>query len=175
MSIETNQHTPFTLSSRKNRESRSGSLTGILLIALLVLISCNSDVLFDDTKRIPGDVWNQYEKVLFEVPVMDTVNRYKFYLNIRHNSDYRYSNIHLFISTLFPDGRKARDTVECILARPDGKWLGKGITGIKDNQVLLRTGLIFPEAGMYSFELEQAMRQENLEGITDIGLRIEKE
>jgi gliding motility-associated lipoprotein GldH len=132
-------------------------------------------VLFDNTKRIPGSVWNQYDMVSFKVPVQDTVNSYRFLLNIRHSTDYRYSNLYLFINSIFPDGSRARDTVECILARPDGKWLGKGITGIKDNQLLLRTNLKFPQAGTYTFELEQGMREEALKGINDIGFRIEKE
>jgi gliding motility-associated lipoprotein GldH len=62
-----------------------------------------------------------------------------------------------------------------VLAAPDGKWLGKGISGLRDNQVLLRVGLRFPRKGAYLFDFEQAMREENLEGISDIGLRIEKE
>lgn len=147
----------------------------IAFIGLMFAVSCNTKALFDNTKSIPGDVWNQYEKIKFEVPVADTYGSYKFYLNVRHTTDYRYANLYFFINTKFPDGTTARDTVECILARRDGKWLGKGLTGIKDNQVLLRTGLKFPVPGTYIFEFEQAMREEDLEGITDIGLRIERE
>ena len=144
-------------------------------IIVVMLYSCNKDVLFDDTKKIPGNVWNQEDKVRFEVPVDDTLNTYMFLLNIRHSTDYSYSNIYFFINSTFPDGTRARDTVECVLARPDGKWLGKGITGIRDNQLLLRTGLRFPVKGNYLFEFEQAMREDRLEGIMDIGLRLEKE
>ncbi len=149
----------------------------MLLILFLVplFFGCGHGVMFDNTKKIEGNVWNKDEKVRFDVPVTDTLDSYRFYLNVRHSTDYRYSNIYFFINTLFPDGKTARDTVQCILARPDGKWLGRGFTGIKDNQVLLRTGLRFPRNGTYVFEFEQAMRVDDLEGITDIGLRLEKE
>lgn len=146
-----------------------------MAIGLLILVSCGQGVLFDDTKRIHGDVWKMEDRIRFEVPVTDTLQGYKFYLNVRHTTDYRYSNLYVFITTVFPGGEFARDTVECILARPDGEWLGKGIAGMRDNQVLLRVGLKFPRKGIYSFEFEQAMREEELEGISDIGLRIEKE
>jgi gliding motility-associated lipoprotein GldH len=109
------------------------------------------------------------------VPLEDTVNIYKFYLNLRHTTSYRYANIYLFINTTFPDGTAARDTVECILADPSGKWVGKGISNILDNQVLLRRGLRFPQKGKYIFEFEQAMREPELEGVMDIGLRITRE
>ena len=39
---------------------------------------------------------------------------------------------------------------------------------------MLQQALRFPLKGIYSFHLEQAMRDEQLEGIEDIGLRIEK-
>ena len=128
-------------------------LTGIpyyqrlTLLLLILLYSCGRGVLYNDTKRIPDNVWNQYERIRFEVPVPDTVNSYRVLLNIRHTSDYRYSNIYFFIHTRFPDGRTVSDTLGCVLARPDGKWLGKGFTGIKDLEVLLRASLRFPAKG----------------------------
>jgi len=164
----------FTLYHRVALPVRD-SLQPLSVILLLSLVSCNKDVLFDDTKRVPGGVWNQYDKLIFEVPIDDTINSYRFLLNIRHSTNYRYSNFFLFINSFFPDGNMARDTVECMLARPDGKWLGKGFAGMKDNQLLLRTGLRFPMKGIYIFEFEQGMREKSLEGISDIGFRIERE
>jgi gliding motility-associated lipoprotein GldH len=169
------RHHPISRPAIDHCSPGQAMLTMMLsVMIILALSSCNQDVLYDNTKRIPDNVWDQGEKVRFEVPVEETGNTYRFYLNIRHTTDYRYSNLYLFINSVFPDGNKARDTVECILARPDGKWLGKGITGIRDNQLLLRTALRFPEKGTYIFEFEQAMREGSLEGITDIGLRIER-
>jgi gliding motility-associated lipoprotein GldH len=147
-------------------------LPAILAISLILLVSCGKDAMYDNTKRIPRGVWDKKEAVRFEVPVTDTVHPYRFYLNVRHSTDYRYSNVYFFINTVFPDGKKARDTVECILAQPDGKWIGKGISGTRDNQILLRVGLRFPMKGTYLFEFEQAMREDTLRGISGVGLRL---
>jgi gliding motility-associated lipoprotein GldH len=142
---------------------------------VFIIVSCDSKTVFDHTKSFTDDVWKSDEIVRFDVELQDTVNIHKFYLNLRHRTSYRYSNIFLFINTTFPDGKEARDTVECILAEPSGKWLGKGISNTRDNQILLRRGLRFPQQGNYIFELEQAMRDPELEGIMDIGLRITRE
>ena len=71
------------------------------------------------------------------------------------------------------------DTLECVLSQPNGKWLGKGgITGIWTKNTYLTTQR-FKQSGVYIFEIEQAMRYGdkakllNLEGVSDIGLRIE--
>jgi gliding motility-associated lipoprotein GldH len=142
---------------------------------LFFLSACNSGVIFDNNKSISGDVWKSDQIIRFDVPVEDTVHIFKFYLNLRNTTSYRYANIFLFIDSTFPDGKQARDTVECILADPSGKWLGKGISNIRDNQVLLRRGLRFPQKGNYIFEFQQAMREHELKGIMDIGLRIVRE
>lgn len=144
-------------------------------VVLIFLTGCHSKTLYDHNKNLPGDVWKSDQIIRFDVDLEDTVNICKFYLNIRHRTSYRYANIFLFINTTFPDGKEARDTVECILADPSGKWLGRGISNIRDNQVLLRRGLRFPQKGTYIFEFEQAMREPELEGIMDLGLRIDRE
>ncbi len=144
-------------------------------VLLLLAVSCGPKAFFDDNKSFEENVWDAGEIVRFDVKLEDTLSLCKFYLNVRHSTDYRYANLFLFINTTFPDGREARDTVECILADPSGKWLGKGISNIRDNQVLLRRGIRFPQQGTYIFELEQAMREPELEGIMDIGLRIVRE
>lgn len=146
-----------------------------VLFTAMFLVSCGHPPLFDQNKSLPGNVWKEGQLMRFDVKVEDTVHIHKFYLNIRHSTDYRYANIYLFINSTFPDGKEARDTVECILAEPSGKWLGKGISNTRDNQILLRRGLRFPKTGNYIFEIEQAMREPELTGIMDIGLRIVKE
>jgi gliding motility-associated lipoprotein GldH len=154
----------------------SGRLMLLLLPFILFFLSgCEQGIIFDNTKSLENDVWRSNQIIRFDVPLEDTVNIYKFYLNLRHTTSYRYANLFLFINSTFPDGRQARDTVECILADPSGKWMGKGISNIRDNQVLLRRGLRFSQKGIYIFEFEQAMREPELKGIMDIGLRIVRE
>lgn len=74
-----------------------------------------------------------------------------------------------------PDGKIERDTIECQLADAQGRWLGKSGSGsLWDNQVLFNRRTRFPKPGKYVFRFEQAMRDEKLENIMEVGLRIEK-
>ncbi|MBR4137693.1 MAG: gliding motility lipoprotein GldH, partial [Bacteroidales bacterium] len=107
--------------------------------------------------------------------VNDTLTDYAFYLNIRHLENYRYSNLYVFMHTTFPNGNVTHDTIECILAMPDGRWMGKGSGTMRSANVLLNPALRFPLSGEYHFEIEQAMREKELRGITDIGLCFEKQ
>jgi gliding motility-associated lipoprotein GldH len=108
------------------------------------------------------------------VAVTDTTTFYNFYINVRNNDDYAFRNLYLFLTTRMPNHNRTRDTLELILADPQGNWLGKGFGALHDNQILVRRNLSFPLAGSYTFSLQQAMRQDVLKGITDAGIRIEQ-
>lgn len=148
-------------------------LLPVLLLSLL-LGACGKDTLFDEIAKIPDNSWDRTKPVKFDFEITDTVMPTDLYIHIRNTTDYRYSNIYLFLHTRFPNGKTAKDTIECILANPDGSWIGKGYSGIKENKIKLREAMQFKQAGRYHLEIEQAMRVEKLEGISNIGIRIQK-
>lgn len=131
-------------------------------------------MVYEKNKKINQTVWNNEEIIQFDVEVSDINSRHNFYINIRNSTDYTFSNVYFFIKTVFPDGGIAKDTVECFLADVDGRWLGRGLGKFIDNRILFRKNIVFPQKGVYSFEFEQAMRVENLIGIDEVGIRIEK-
>ena len=145
-----------------------------LAIAFL-MASCSNDTLYNESVVIPEARWDNDMIPFFDVTVNDTLTDYAFYLNIRHLENYRYSNLYIFMHTTFPNGNVTHDTIECILAMPDGRWMGKGSGTMRSANVLLNPALRFPLSGEYHFEIEQAMREKELRGITDIGLCFEKQ
>ncbi|MFC2106859.1 gliding motility lipoprotein GldH [Bacteroidota bacterium] len=145
-----------------------------ILLSLIIITACDTNRVYDNSFSIPDQSWNKDSLLLFEVQINDTISLHNFYLNIRHNTDYPYSNIFFFINTSFPNGSAGRDTIEILLADKRGVWIGTGSGRVRDNQVLLRKNLRFPQTGIYSFSIEQAMRKNNLSGLEDLGIRIEK-
>ncbi|MDZ7743353.1 MAG: gliding motility lipoprotein GldH [Bacteroidota bacterium] len=145
----------------------------VLLLPLLFNLACNNASFYSKSIDLEGS-WNRADTAGFCVNVEDTGQPYNFYVDIRNNQDYRYSNLYIFMHTSFPNGNTMHDTIEFILAKKDGEWIGRGMGSVKENNILVRPGLVFPVAGEYCFRLEQAMRVEDLQGIEDIGIRIEK-
>ncbi len=145
-----------------------------LLTALALLVSCEPPALYERNMPVDPAGWNIADSVAFEVPIGDTVNSMKFTLSLRHNADYAYSNIYFFLSTWYPDQRYSRDTIQLLLAGKDGKWFGRGFGKLKEVEVVLKDRVVFPMKGTYRFSFVQAMRTESLEGVEDIGVRIEK-
>ena len=146
----------------------------MVLFTLMVINACDSSMVFEKNQSIADVSWDMGDIVKFDVNIADTLSLHNFYITIRNTTDYKYSNIFLFIDTYFPDNCHTRDTIEFVLADIDGRWIGKGIGKIKENRILINRGVVFPIDGLYEINLEQAMREAELKGIADIGIRIEK-
>ena len=130
---------------------------------------------FNKSTVIPEAEWAVGNRVVFDVPIVDTLSVYEFGLGLRHLENYRYSNLFVFLHTRMPNGNVTHDTIECTLATPEGRWIGKSSGSMRDLTIPLNENLLFPLKGTYHFEIEQAMREPVLKGISDIGLYIEKQ
>jgi len=146
----------------------------VLLFFVLALVSCSNSN-FNKRVVIPEAEWPQEYRVAFDVNIDDTISGYAFGLELRHMENYRYSNLFVFLHTTMPNGNHTRDTIECTLATPEGRWIGKSSGSMRDLRIPLNEQLRFPLVGDYHFEIEQAMREPVLKGISDIGIFIEKQ
>ncbi len=148
------------------------SLLITIVIATMVLVSCNTNVVFNQNVELPTEGWYKNNAVAFNIDITDSIANYNFGLDIRNTTNYRYSNLYVFLITEFPNGNISRDTIECVLANHEGKWLGKGWGDIKENRIILKSNLRFPLTGSYRFLIQQAMRVDTLTGIHDVGLSL---
>ncbi|TWO33928.1 gliding motility lipoprotein GldH [Seonamhaeicola sediminis] len=150
------------------------------LILFFVVVSCDSNRVFDTYKSIPN-TWHKDSIVSFKVTPPDSINAYNLFINLRNTSAYKYNNLHVIVEMVFPHGKTIKDTLEYRMADPNGKLLGTGYTDVKENKLWYKELVIFQEKGEYTVNIQQAMRENGkvngvveLEGITDVGFRIEK-
>ena len=146
----------------------------ILTLMVVLFCSCGNGS-YNERTIIPNAEWAQENKIAFDIAVSDSLNGYVFGLDLRHLENYRYSNLFVFLHTTFPNGNITHDTIECTLAMPDGRWIGKSSGSMRDLHIPLNENLRFPLCGNYHFEIEQAMREPVLKGITDMGIFIEQQ
>jgi len=160
--------------------------TNWLYVALafcFFVVSCDSKAVYDVYKPLPN-VWHKDTIASFNFKAPDTVNTYNTYVNLRNNNAYKFSNLFLIVELNYPNGKIITDTLEYKMAAPNGALLGTGFTDIKENKLWYRgykDNFKFTEAGDYTVNIQHAMRNNgeangilNLEGITDIGFRVER-
>jgi len=153
---------------------RLGNFILLITFSAVLIFSCDPNRVYEKNIRIPDGLWDRNKPVRFELIVEDTITPHNPYINVRNAGMYPVSNIYLFVTTVAPSGHSIKDTVQIILADEKGKWLGKGLGDIWDNQQLYKENVRFAQKGKYVFEYEQAMRLEKLPFILDVGLRVEK-
>jgi len=151
----------------------------IIIFVIITVISCDDRQVFDSYKTV-SKTWEMDEKIRFDLPELDSIIPYNLFINIRNDNTYRYSNLFLISQMKFPNGKVITDTLEYDMAEPNGTWLGTGFTDLKENKLWYKEKVTFPEKGTYTIILQHAMRKngesdgiQSLEGITDIGFRIE--
>jgi gliding motility-associated lipoprotein GldH len=150
---------------------------GFFFLYLFFLNSCETIDLYEKNVVIPGHRWVSSFKPEFTFTIKDTTVPYQFYFTIRHNEKYHYNNIWINIYS-----QPLGDTVqilqkELLLATADKGWLGAGMDDIYEHRIELfpsTENLYFRKAGDYKFIIEHIMREDPLENVMNVGLRVEK-
>jgi gliding motility-associated lipoprotein GldH len=147
----------------------------IYILALLpILFACNSNIVFTDSQVMAEKTWKLLNIPSFRIPVTDTLNSNNVFFTIRTASAYPFRNIYLFVTTTSPDGKVISDTLQYNLADEKGNWYGKGFGDIHELRLPYKSNVYFPLKGTYQFKIQHGMRVEDLKGVYDFGLRIEK-
>jgi gliding motility-associated lipoprotein GldH len=140
----------------------------------ITFTSCDNKRFYESYLPTGTNGWHKDSLVSFMVEVKDTNQYFNLYISARNLEQYPYNNLWLFVDVTAPDNSVINDTIEYSLAYPNGKWTGRGTSGVYLNQFQYRNNIFFPHKGNYSFTIRHAMRDDVLKGLNDIGIRIEK-
>jgi gliding motility-associated lipoprotein GldH len=136
----------------------------IVLFTSYIFSSCTTIDLYEKAVAIPGH----------DFTIKDTASPYRLFLVLRHNEKYNFNNIYVNVYVKGP----GQDTVQkiqqdLVLATNEKGWLGTGMDDIYDHRIQLGPDQSL-KAGNYTFTIEQIMREDPLENVLNVGLRIEK-
>lgn len=150
-----------------------------IVMVLAVMASCDKKQVFDQYEKV-GKSWHKDSIVSFKFELKDTIQPYNLFLNIRNNKNYPYSNLFLIVALEQPDNNTLVDTLEYVMAKPDGTLLGKGFSDVKESKLYYKENFTFKNSGLHQIKIRQAMRHsgkisgiEALEGVMEVGFRIE--
>ncbi len=147
--------------------------TGCIVFIFLLLCSCTGSH-YEKSFTIENEQWATDNIFQFKVDIDDLQSRYNVLIHIRNTTDYSYSNIFLFVHVLYPDNVEKIDTVEGYITDNKGMWLGTGSGRYRNNNFFYKRNILFPMKGTYIFTVEQAMREESLDGIATVGIEVVK-
>ena len=146
-------------------------VSGYLLL-ILICFSCSNKDKIVDVKNLNG-AWNKNQKLSFKFDPEDTEKAKNIIFVVRNNNEYPYSNLRLIVNFESPKKEIKTDTLNYILAKPNGEWIGTGFGETKEILFQYKLNYKFSEKGVYNINVTQAMRRNILPGIEDLGIKIE--
>ena len=149
----------------------------LLAACSLQLVACDTIDLYEKIVSIPKHEWKSSYKPQFKFTIKDSNANYQMYVILRHNEKYNYNNIWLNLTAQAPASVPKKFMPELPLATTAKGWLGSAMDDLWEHRIAitLDTALFnFKKPGEYIFTLEQVMREDPLENVLNVGLRIEK-
>jgi gliding motility-associated lipoprotein GldH len=154
------------------------SLILILVPCALFFASCTTVDLYEKTASIPGHSWKNSFRPSFSFTIKDTTSPYEIYFVIRHNDKYSFNNIYINLTSKQPGQDSANtERYDLKLATDNEGWLASGMDDIYEHRIPLAPvgrGYTFRKPGDYTYTVEQIMREDPLDNVLNVGLRIEK-
>ena len=116
--------------------------------------------------------WAAKDSVVFYFNILDStkINNLSFFF--RNTIEYPYRNIFLITTLSHKSNAIQADTAEYLIADKYGKWLGVGFGKNRDNYFVFNEQIIFKNTGDYKLTIRHGMRQENLTGVSKLGLKV---
>ena len=150
----------------------------VILFFTLVFVACTKIDLYEKVVDVPGQAWKSTYKPSFTFEIKDTTAPYQLFLILRHNNKYGYNNIWVAVQRKSPDGKVSTVPYELKLATNEKGWLAEGMDDLYVHRIPLtppaNDTFYFNRSGAYTFTVEQTMREDPLQHIMNVGLRIEK-
>ena len=144
----------------------------LLLTALMLLCcACSNRTVYTEFYSMPADGWHQDSVLTYTAAIDDSTAYYDLMIVVRHTAQYPYQNLWLFVDEYMGNVLVHRDTIEAMMADDYGRWLGAGINRY-ELPLQYDAQRSFVRSGEYTFRVQQGMRTEWLQGITDVGLVI---
>ena len=151
------------------------------LIFLFLILSCNSNVEFIKYNSVNG-IWHKDSIQNFNFELDSKPNLlYNSFINLRINEKYPFNNIFLIVSLSDSLNALSIDTLEYKLADKYGNFTGNKQINIVENSLLHKENISLGQHKRYFVSIEHVMRiinkvdgLENLNGIVDVGYKLEK-
>jgi len=146
----------------------------LALVTISLLAGCAKVDVFEKNIAFKDHAWPSSVKPVVSFNIEDTNSLYNVYIVFRHADAYSFNNVWLRCTVTGPGntGKKTQQ-YELNLATNNG-WNVSGMDDIFEHRVLIQQKTKFNVAGEYHFTFEQVMREDPLENVLNVGLRIQR-
>lgn len=142
-----------------------------------LITGCDKARVYEKNIDLANNKWPLDSIQVYNFEIGNTLDKYNIFINIRNGYAYKYSNLYIkyFIldstNTIINSNKAELFLMDVKTGRP----LGDGIGDIYEHQFQLLGPFVFPKQGKYKIKLKQYMRDEVLDELYSVGVRVEKD
>lgn len=122
-------------------------------------------------RSIAHETWNRDSNYKFDFNITRP-GSYVVSTCVRHTTDYKQHNLSCHLTVSHPGLMTVKMNADMILANEDGEWLGQGVGGLKTIVHPSDQVLHLDSAGIYTVEISHRMKEKELKGIKNIGIKL---
>ncbi len=142
------------------------------LVAAVVLTACHGRRTYHHYQTVDAERWAMTDTLRFVPEHIEYEGLYVIGAGARVNDRYPYRNLWLVVEkrTLAEPRTAHRDTLNLILADSEGAWLTQGVVLHEAEETVDTTRLKADEE--YEFLVYHIMNEQELKGVTDVGITL---
>ncbi len=150
------------------------NILSLFIASWFLFGACTTVDVFEKNVTIPRHEWSNSFKPEIVFEIKDTLSAYNIFAVVRHSDAYRYKNLWMNVYIQSPGDTLKKQKLDLKLATDDKGWLGSGMDDIYEHRILITGKPVTLKAGTYRFRLENIMREDPLEHVMNVGIRVEK-
>ncbi len=149
-------------------------VTIIVCMTAMIVASCTTNTVYDSYSHTPLSGWEKNDTLTFNVRPFSESGTFNETVGIRMTTAFPFTSISLIVEQhIMPHEKVLTDTIKCPITDTRGNFLGSGINSYQYEFPLRNINL--HKGDSIHISIRHNMKREILPGVSDIGLKIEKE
>lgn len=144
-----------------------------VLAVAVCMTSCNRKNVYISYRHVPVSGWDKNDTLTYDVSPLKA-GKYREVVGVRIDRSYPFMSLSLVVKqTILPSGYTHYDTLNCKLVDENGKYRGQGISFYQ--QTFHLNTIRLHDGDSLHINIKHNMKREVMNGVSDIGFRIDKE
>lgn len=145
----------------------------VIFILFLFCTACEQKHFYNEYKAVNVNAWKSTDTLTYDVDIKDVKAVYDIVISVRYQNNYEFSNLWLSILNS-SDNTNEPLRFEMPLFKKDGKPYGEKSGSLYTQAIHFKKQFTFSKAGKNTLKIVQLMRKDPLDGISDVGVIIDK-
>jgi gliding motility-associated lipoprotein GldH len=145
----------------------------IFILSLLFILSgCKKTDEIISYHKFKEHTWNRFEKIRFDIPVLDVEKSYDVYFFASHTREYEFDNLDFNMIMTTPAGEERIKEYTFLLKNKTGEFTGNCNQDSCMVTIALKKGLNLEKKGMLRIEIEALVPRLEINALLGIGIRL---